>query len=48
MVRWLLHVPDDLDSNKKLVIDQESAFEMQNVTIDSDDSEGHYLRKGGT
>lgn len=48
MVRWLLHVPDDLDSNKKLVIDQESAFEMQNVTIDSDASEGHYLRKGGS
>lgn len=46
-VRWLLHVPDDLDSNKKLVIDQESAFELQNVTIDSGDSEGHYLRKGG-
>jgi len=48
MVRWLMHVPDDLDSNKKLVIDQESAFEMQNVTIDSGNSEGHYLRKGGS
>jgi hypothetical protein len=44
-VRWLLHVPDDLDSNKKLVIDQESAFDLQDVTIDSGGSDGQYLRK---
>lgn len=47
-VRWLLHVPDDLDSNKKLVIDQQSAFELQNVRIDSGRSDGKYLSKGGT
>ena len=45
-VRWLLHVPDDLDSNKKLVIDQESAFDLQDVTIESGGSDGQYLRKG--
>jgi len=46
-VRWLLHVPDDLDSNKKLVIDQQSAFELQDVRIESSGSDGQYLRKGG-
>ena len=45
-VRWLLHVPDDLDSNKKLVIDQESAFDLQDITIESGGSDGQYLRKG--
>jgi len=44
-VRWLLHVPDDLDNNKKLVIDQESAFDIQDVTIESSGSGGPYLRK---
>ena len=46
-VRWLLHVPDDLDSNKKIVIDQESAFDLQDVTVESGGSDGQYLRKGG-
>jgi hypothetical protein len=45
-VRWLLHVPDDLDSNKKLVIDQDSAFDLQDLTIESGGSDGQYLRKG--
>jgi hypothetical protein len=46
-VRWLLHVPDDIDANKRLSLDGQSAFDLQDIVIDSSGSDGQYLKAVG-
>jgi len=46
-VRWLLDIPDDLDANSLLSLDQDTAFDLQEVSVETGGSDGLYLKKAG-